>query len=720
MKPFSTRELLATLEARLEIARARRASEMRHALFERLYETIRPLRDPGEIVRAVTRVAGEHFGADRCSYSEVTPEGTHAMILSDFARGLPSIAGLHRADSYGTELIASMRAGNVIVVADTESDDSISTRARAAWRTIQTRGALIVPLVKDGRLVANFFLLTREPRAWQPAEVALAGEIAEQTWSALAAARSAEALQAAEERARRESAAQQALYDTALSNIPDFAYIFDLDARFMYLNRALAELLGRPVKEIVGKDFTELPYPPELAAKLTRQIHEVVATRQPVRDETPFTSPAGKPGLYEYIFTPAFDAEGHVTAVVGSTRDITAHVEANLALREADRRKDEFLAMLAHELRNPLASVTNAATLLREGADAKEQKWAADVIVRQSTQLARLVDDLLDVSRITRGKIELRRVRLDAALALDRARETVAPQIAAAAHTLLADYRPGELWLDADPTRLEQIVVNLLTNAARYTEPRGRIWLSARNENGEIVITVRDSGNGIPPDRIAAMFELFTQGERSSARSEGGLGIGLTVVRGLCELHGGSVHAHSEGTGRGSTFTVRLPAAPVPATTATHSAPSISGAPTGGARILIVDDNVDTAAGLSRLLARRGFSVAVARDGPAAIEKARAFSPAAVLLDIGLPTMDGYEVARRLRAETHDNHPFIVALSGYGQEADRARSREAGFDHHLIKPVDFEELRALLAAHVTPQTVAGIGVGGIGSVVSAS
>ena len=379
-------------------------------------------------------------------------------------------------------------------------------------------------------------------------------------------------------------------------------------------------------------------------------------------------------------------------------RDLLAQSARDTAtLRDASRRKDEFLAMLAHELRNPLASVTNAATLLREGTGDNDRAWAAEVITRQSSQLARLVDDLLDVSRITRGKIELRLERLDVARCLESACEAVAPEIAARHHTLLADYPRGEMWAVADPTRLEQIVVNLLGNAAKYTGNGGHIGLAAQAADGEIILRVSDDGIGIPPQHIPVMFELFAQGERSAARTEGGLGIGLTVVRGLCELHGGSVAAESEGVGKGSTFTVRLPAAD-PAERPPRNGHSATATPTPrtGTRILVVDDNVDTAAGLSRLLTRRGYFVELAHDGPSAVEKARAFAPAAVLLDIGLPGMDGYEVARHLRADPATVGSVILALSGYGQEEDRTRSRAAGFDHHLVKPIDFAVLQTLL------------------------
>jgi PAS domain S-box-containing protein len=494
------------------------------------------------------------------------------------------------------------------------------------------------------------------------------------------------------------------IYETALSNTVDFNYVFNLEGRFIYINRPLLELWCKTAEEALGKNFFELGYPPDLAAKLQRQIQEVIATKKALRDETPYTSVKGT-RAYEYIFVPAFDADGQVEAVTGSTRDITERKEAEEKLREADRRKDEFLAMLAHELRNPLASVSSAVTLLKESSDQGSRAWAADVIGRQSAQLARLVDDLLDVSRITRGRIELRREMFDAARVIESAVEAVAPLVAQRDHTLLTTVPRGVLWLEADPTRIEQVVLNLLTNAAKYTPPHGHIMLEASHDEkaaagqGEVVIAVRDNGIGIPPEQIESMFELFTQGERSPARSEGGLGIGLTVVRALCELHGGSIEAASEGPGTGTTFTVRLPAAadvfaPIPAPEST-----VTPGEGAGRRLLIVDDNRDTATGLSRLLARRGYEVHLAHHGVEALEMAVRFKPRFILLDIGLPGMDGYEVATRLRAEASSADALIVAISGYGQEEDRTRSRAAGFDHHLVKPVDFEALRDILLNH---------------------
>jgi CheY-like chemotaxis protein len=352
--------------------------------------------------------------------------------------------------------------------------------------------------------------------------------------------------------------------------------------------------------------------------------------------------------------------------------------------------------MLAHELRNPLASISSAVGLLKETRDPENTGWGLDVIDRQGRQLSRLVDDLLDVSRITRGKIELRRELLDAALCLENACEAARPLIVERGHTLQADIPRGSLWLEADPARLEQIVVNLLCNAAKYTPRGGTIWISARPTERSMVIEVRDSGIGIPSDQIAEMFELFVQGERSAARSEGGLGIGLTVVRALCQLHGGSVSAYSAGPGAGTTFTVRLPAASNPASAGRVEPGAGIAQNGGGMRVLIVDDNLDTAEGLARLLTRRDYQVRLAHDGPGALQKAREFSPAAILLDIGLPGMDGYEVVRRLRTDPECGCASIIAISGYGQEIDRRRSSEAGFDHHLVKPVRLEKLLGLL------------------------
>lgn len=490
---------------------------------------------------------------------------------------------------------------------------------------------------------------------------------------------------------------QARIFDTTLSSIADFAYTFDREGRFIYVNKALLDLWGMQLADAVGKTFFELPYPPEMAAKLHGQIRQVLETRESLRDETSYTNPAGLTGYYEYIFSPVFGSDGAVEVVAGSTRDISERRRTEEALRDAGRRKDEFLAMLSHELRNPLASVGNAVAVLKIASEPEESEWAVGVIERQTHNLARLIDDLLDVSRITTGKIRLRRAVCDVATILDRACESARPLMTDRKHEFVCTYQPGTLWIEGDAMRVEQIVMNLLTNAAKYTPPMGRIELSAVRQNGNILIAVRDNGMGIAPRRLPEMFELFAQGERSIARSEGGLGIGLTIVRRLAEMHGGRVDAHSEGANRGSTFTVRLPAVAAPV-----AAPHVPSAthPKETAdfrRVLLVDDNVDTAQALGRLLKRAGHSISLAHDGPQALELARRDSPHAIVLDIGLPGMDGFEVVRQLRQETDCSGALIIAVTGYGQDEDRHRALEAGFDHHLVKPVDVDELKRLLA-----------------------
>jgi CheY-like chemotaxis protein len=353
--------------------------------------------------------------------------------------------------------------------------------------------------------------------------------------------------------------------------------------------------------------------------------------------------------------------------------------------------------MLAHELRNPLSAISNAVRLARLSHSAEGIDWSNEVIERQTQKLARLIDDLLDVSRITRGKIRLKRELIDGRLVLQGAVEVVRPLIEERKHELTVSAGPGALLLDADPVRLEQILINLLTNAAKYTESGGHIRVTAEHDGPDVVFKVRDTGIGIPPEMLAEVFELFAQGERSIARSEGGLGIGLTVVRSLAELHGGRVAATSEGPGRGSEFIVRLPAARRPAVERREAPPTSPDSSHKAARILVVDDNADTARGLARLLMLLGHDVRIAYDGKGALEIADQFTPEFILMDIGLPGMDGYQVVSQLRQQECGKHSVIIAVSGYGQEEDRRRSREAGFDHHLVKPVDHKVLLVLLS-----------------------
>jgi PAS domain S-box-containing protein len=805
------------------------------------------------------------------------------------------------------------------------------------------------------------------------------------------------------DRLREASEQQRRIYETALSNSADFNYVFDLDGRFRYVNEALLKLWGKSLNEAVGKDFHDLDYPADLAARLQRQIREVIDSKQPVRDETPYTSAVSE-RQYEYIFVPVLGENGEVEAVAGSTRDITdrkqaeerlrdserrfrqladampqivwtarpdgqidymnrqwqeftglpdtignegwahiLHVEdapaagerwaaslrsgdlfemevrlldrrqqiyrwhlirtvavhdeagrvtrwfgtstdidgqkraeessryladasaalaevvdyestlqkvANMAvpyfadwsavdmanddgtlrriavahqdadkiglahelmrqyppdpqapggvfavlrtgepqmvgeitdemlvegakderhldiirslglrsyicvplvvsgnplgvltfataesgrtyaaadlalanelahragvaientrlyqaLRDADRRKDEFLATLAHELRNPLAPIRNSLQILKmPRVDAATIDRSREMMERQVHHLVRLVDDLLDVSRVMRGKIELRKERVEVATVVARAIETVQPIVNAQGHQLSVRLPNVSLPLDADPVRLAQVVGNLLTNAAKYTEPGGHIWLTAERSGNEVVLRVRDDGIGIAPDVLPRIFELFVQVDHSATRSQGGLGIGLTLAKNLCEMHNGSVETRSAGLGKGSEFVVRLPIA-------THgfeheqdreAKPQPQASSPSGYRLLVVDDNQDAANSLAMLLRLQGHEVRIAFSGLAALEMTKKYSPDVVFLDIGMPGMDGYEVARRLRQQPGLENVVLAALTGWGQQEDRRRTAEGGFDHHLVKPVEVDALGKLMATAKT-------------------
>jgi len=378
--------------------------------------------------------------------------------------------------------------------------------------------------------------------------------------------------------------------------------------------------------------------------------------------------------------------------------DVTSKKQTELALLEADQRKDEFIAMLAHELRNPLAPIRNAAHVLgRMEGQVPQVQWARETIERQVCHLARLVDDLLDVSRIVRGKVALKRETVELAAVVSQALDMARPLIDAKGHRIAVSLPDQAVQLEGDPVRLAQALLNLLDNAAKYTPERGAITLEASVSGPAIEITVSDNGIGIPAELLPRVFDLFQQGERTLDRSQGGLGVGLTLVKRLVEMHGGQLEAHSAGAGRGSVFTIRLPALPGASTKLEPGAQKSRHAATH-CRVLVVDDDSAVADSMALLLRIEGHDVRSATDGEAALELARSFRPQVILLDIGLQGMDGYEVARRLRNEQAAGEKrCLMAVTGYGHEEARARSAAAGFDQHLVKPVSPDTLCELLA-----------------------
>jgi signal transduction histidine kinase len=379
--------------------------------------------------------------------------------------------------------------------------------------------------------------------------------------------------------------------------------------------------------------------------------------------------------------------------------EIAERAKAETALKDADRKKDEFLAMLAHELRNPLAPILNAVCLMRMNLSERQQTWSRDVIERQLAHLTRLVDDLLDVSRITRGKIGLARQPIEVSELITHAVEAVQPLIQERAHLFTVEIPDTPLWVNGDPLRLTQAIGNVLGNAAKYTDRGGQITLYVRENDGDVEIRIRDNGIGIPAERLPHIFDLFTQLDARSDHPQSGLGIGLALVRRLLEMHGGSVRAFSPGVGRGSEFLIRLPRITEQQAHDEQTefvVPSAQPRPVAR-RILIADDNADALESLAEILKLHGHQVFSAPNGSVALEYAERNVPDIALLDIGMPILDGYEVARRIRAKSWGRQVKLLALTGWGQDADRQRSREAGFDLHLVKPLDVDKLNELLA-----------------------
>jgi PAS domain S-box-containing protein len=395
--------------------------------------------------------------------------------------------------------------------------------------------------------------------------------------------------------------------------------------------------------------------------------------------------------------SPVRDETGRVIGASKVGRDISERKRVEAALREADRRKDEFLATLAHELRNPLAPIRHSLEILvRSDGDLRLFRHATDILSRQLTHMIRLVDDLLDVSRITRDKLQLRKTRVELASIITHALEASKPTADRDLQTIDISLPERPIRLDADPVRLTQVFSNLFNNACQYTEPGGRIWLTAEQQGSEVVVIIRDSGIGLPADQLDGIFEMFAQVDDDSERPRRGLGIGLTLVRRLVQLHGGTVTARSEGRGLGSEFEVRLPV--LESYIEPEEVPRHQPADTIARRILVVDDNRDSVDSIATLLQMSGHRTFSVHDGIAAVEAAERLRPDVVLLDVGLPRISGIEACRRIRSHAWGKSMVVVALTGWGQECDRRNTKDAGFDGHLVKPVDYSELLQLLSA----------------------
>lgn len=500
-----------------------------------------------------------------------------------------------------------------------------------------------------------------------------------------------------QESLRENRSALQSFYDSS----PFFMGQVELDGdsiTFLSANQALATSLGTTPERMANGRAENFGSPEEVRLWL-QSYRRAQREGAPVQIEYEHPTPAGNRW---YRATVAFTGENEKPRFSFLAEEITEQRKAAEALREANRSKDEFLAMLGHELRNPLSPIVTALQLLKLRSDGQAGK-ALEIVERQVQYLIRLVDDLLDVSRITRGTIQIKKRLLRLQDVVAQGAEIAMPLVEQRRHHLDVHLPSSELRLNGDEGRLAQVVSNLITNAAKYTDPGGCITIEARRQGGELVLTVRDDGIGISAELLPHVFDMFTQERQAADRSRGGLGIGLTIVRNLVERHGGTVQAESKGLGQGSEFTVRLPvASEEPAAVDHSSAPN----PVAGARqrILVVDDNDDALELLAEVLRNAGHVVTTAKDGPTALNVMKSFHADVAILDIGLPVMDGYELAGRLRAELGKELPRLIALTGYGQDSDRARAKQAGFAEHLTKPVDGARLLGALAAAGTAGT----------------
>lgn len=508
-----------------------------------------------------------------------------------------------------------------------------------------------------------------------------------------------------DERLRDQIVSEEILAQSILEQIADAVVVCDAKGRIRRTSSAVEQLIGG---DPIDRDFDD-------ALPLCHQVRDhdeplhfadILAQPDTRGQEVYFGEAAQRRHL---ILSTGFlfDADGGVRGAVLTLTDITDRKRVEQALEAADRRKNEFLAILAHELRNPLAPISNGIRLLRAGAMADAARPQVLMLMeRQAQNMVRLIDDLMDVSRITRGKIELRKERLRLADTLRVAAETSDPLITKLDHTLTLAPIDEDLWVEGDFTRLTQVFANLLNNAAKYSEPNGRITVSATQVQDRILITIDDTGIGIRPGMLDHIFDMFTQGDDSLERAQGGLGVGLTLVRNLVEMHGGTVMAHSDGLGHGSRFTVNLPAAPSPAAPSTAdksgSASTADTRQTDGLRVLIVEDNPALAQTTGWLVESLGHDYRLAQNGPDALDIAPAFRPDVVMLDIGLPGMSGYDICRAMRRMPELAGTLFIAQTGWGQSEHRQMAADAGFDHHLVKPVDFDRLQALLASHRHP------------------
>jgi signal transduction histidine kinase/CheY-like chemotaxis protein len=639
----------------------------------RLGDELLPLEDPRQMQAVAGRTLGDHLQVDRVVCFKA--KGADFAVETVYSRSPAfSSPGRWPLSAFDKRMLDLYRSGRVAVSPDVAGDPALSEEEKAIHASLRIGAYVGVPLIQNGRLVGGVIVHMCSPRRWTEDEILLIEKAAERAWAAVGKSRAEKALRESESRFR-----------ALLTASSDVLYQMSADWSEMHYLQG-EEFIPSTLRP--SRTWIEKYIPAEDQDEVREAARQAIAYKRTFELEHRVIRADGSLGWTFSRAVPIIGEDGEISEWFGAASDVTERRQAEQKLLEADRRKDVFLATLAHELRNPLAPLLTGLELLGMGeADPEILEGARKVMVRQLAQMVHLIDDLMDVSRINIGKIALRRERVALGEIVLRAVESSRPLLEDRNHQLELDIPSKPIEVEVDSTRLTQVFSNLISNACKYTERRGRIRITVSANSVHAVVTIADNGVGIPHEMLSKVFEMFAQVDLSLERTQGGLGIGLSLVRQLVEMHGGRVQAHSDGPGQGSEFTVTLPMS----SSSHHSGAQDAETPSPRSlpkwRILIADDNVDAASSLALLLGLMGHEVRTAADGQQAVEISETFRPEVAFLDIGMPRLNGLEACRQIRSEPWASNTVVVALTGWGQEGDIRRTREAGFDHHLVKPV---------------------------------
>ena len=658
--------------------------EIRRDALIRMTDLVRDASDARAIVDGACRILGETLGASRVGFATATDDDTVQLSGNWQLPGAAILPATIDLRAFG-DFIDDLKTGTPVAIADVALDPR-TAHATEALAALDSTAFVDLPVLEDGRLVALVYVNSARTRNWTVDEIALVREVAERARTASERLRNADAL-----------AASEAKFRSIANAMPQMVWSTLPDGFHDYYNERWYDFTGVVPGDTDGEGWADMFHPEdreEAWARWSRSL--VTGDTYEVQYRLRHRS-----GAYRWVLgraLPVRDEAGRIIRWMGTCTDIHDQKLAENELRQANQRKDEFLAMLAHELRNPLAPISTAAQVMRlRYSDAEYVKRASEIIGRQVRHMTDLVDDLLDVSRVTRGQVQMESEPVDLKSVVNNAVEQARPLIEARHHDLFMHVAANPAWVSGDRTRLTQAVSNLLNNAAKYTRQHGRIEVDLRILDCHAILSVRDNGSGIAPSLLPHVFDLFTQGERTPDRAQGGLGLGLALVKSIAAHHGGTVEAASAGTGQGSSFTLSLPVIEAPAL---HPAAEMQAQlpPAPPRRIVIVDDNRDAGASLAAALEARGHGIALFDDAQALLDAHELGPVDAYILDIGLPGIDGYQLARRLRHDGPCPQALLVALTGYGQAHDFTLSKAAGFDHHLVKPADLGQLERILSA----------------------